>query len=627
MPKSRRGGRWTHVGWGVVFVAICLAPHGLRLASPSLYSDDVIRVGAARVMAPSEVLASPFNEHVAPFFNLVTLVAWACTGGHLEAAPMAYTVASLIPFGLCAAGLGVLIRFETGSSATALVVSAWFALSTVHLEAAWWYSASSFSWALFWTLATWMGARAAARRPSRPRLVVTAVAACLAPMCSAIGVLAGPIGSLRSFSGSREGRPPLQVATLAAVPMLGTLAYFLGVRLLGSQDSIAEGIRANGQFARGFRLACQAPAGVLLPRTLGLGDVVGDLPTGVAMALGLIGLIAAIGLARRAPRRPLIVGGLALLLGGYALTYGFRSIEEPRWLFAVQRYHLFPLAGLLLVTAPLLREMLHRFDHRPGRALRAAGCIALCLLFLNIGSFGKGLAAYRFAAQAETLSAVVRLEALCRREGISRDQALSTLGPIRPRWYPNAWGGALELMGPTVASPVVSDAMVGDVLRSCLSLDDLEALCGGKDVTEALRPAPDPRGDGRTTPAVGRRVDSHRIEPSESTDTGLSLGWPSYVDYEFPRRLGDLSAPIILELPAWSRVGRGSLWWSGDGSDWSESRSICWNRPAGDLRDRLILALDEVPHWSFGRSRYMRVVIATPGPLRIGPPRFSEHGD
>src|SRR4051812_41814880 len=102
-------------------VVACLAPHLGRLRHPSLYTDDVVRIAALQAVPFPRLLFLPFNEHMAPVFEVVSWIAWRLAGGRLAQAPLALTVASYVPFLLNLGLLGWLVRRETGSTATAQV--------------------------------------------------------------------------------------------------------------------------------------------------------------------------------------------------------------------------------------------------------------------------------------------------------------------------------------------------------------------------------------------------------------------------------------------------------------------------------------------------------------------------
>src|SRR6516162_9940815 len=60
----------------VLFLVICLSPHIGRLLEPSLFSDDVTRIAELQTTPLSSLILRPFNEHVAPLFDVVSWVTW-----------------------------------------------------------------------------------------------------------------------------------------------------------------------------------------------------------------------------------------------------------------------------------------------------------------------------------------------------------------------------------------------------------------------------------------------------------------------------------------------------------------------------------------------------------------------
>ena len=393
----------------VAFAIICLYPHLSRLRNPSLFSDDVMRIADLQVGSLRSTLFRPFNEHMAPFFEAVSWVAWQLAGRDLEAASLAYTLASYAPYVLCLAVLGLVVRRELGSTATALVAVALFSLSSVYAEAIYWYSASSFTWALAWTLAALLAAgMATGGRRRAGSLAAAALAAMLAPSCSAIGLLAGPLGTLRMVS-TRVGADRPRARAAAMIPMAGTLAYLGLCRAFRYQEVLAESLERNIDLTIGLASIARAPIDVLMPGLFGLGNMDHLLGGGADLLLAGVALVGTLGWARSSRHRPLILCGLMMMIGGYALTYCVRTVHGPHWILMVQRYHLFPQLGLVLVLAPALRPALARFDARAGLALRAATLVALGLLLVHRADLKSEAKLYRFPDQGATLSAMERL--------------------------------------------------------------------------------------------------------------------------------------------------------------------------------------------------------------------------
>ena|SRR6516165_2224372 len=99
----------------------------------------------------------------------------------------------------------------------------------------------------------------------------------------------------------------------------------------------------------------------------------------------------------------------------------------------VQRYHLFPQLGFVLLLAGVSRLLLARFDARPRSAPLFAMVLASLLLSAHRPTMRLRARAYRFPDPARTLKALERLDLLCREHRITQDQALTALDPIRTR--------------------------------------------------------------------------------------------------------------------------------------------------------------------------------------------------
>ena len=147
-----------------------------------------------------------------------------------------------------------------------------------------------------------------------------------------------------------------------------------------------------------------------------------------------------LGEAKRAPA--LILGGLWLIAGGYVMTYCFRTQRfGARWLFNVERYHLFPLLGFILWLAIWLRPWLSGYDRRPVRSWVVATGLAAFLMLTHLNTIVAHSRFYQFDTQRKTLAALDRLDCIRRREGITRDQVLAALDTISLRW-----GSPLDLL-------------------------------------------------------------------------------------------------------------------------------------------------------------------------------------
>ena len=190
----------------------CTASHRFRdrvLASytparhfhPSLFSDDVVRIADLQTKPLTALLLRPFNEHIAPVFELVSWTTWQLAGRLLSNAAVAFTAASIIPFLLCMPALGTLVRRESRSVTSSgpvhdsalflpfrgplrgglVVLGQQFRLGIAREH---WSPGSAFS-----------GPLPEGRAPGRATgwWIATVLAAAAAPACSAIGLLAGPL--------------------------------------------------------------------------------------------------------------------------------------------------------------------------------------------------------------------------------------------------------------------------------------------------------------------------------------------------------------------------------------------------------------------------------------------------
>src|SRR4051812_48240093 len=104
----------------LVTLALCAVPYLSRLRWPSLYADDVDRIAQLQTGTLRGFLLAPFNEHLAPLFQTVSWLTWQLSGARLARAPIAFTLASSLPFLLTLALLGWVLRRETRSTAAAL---------------------------------------------------------------------------------------------------------------------------------------------------------------------------------------------------------------------------------------------------------------------------------------------------------------------------------------------------------------------------------------------------------------------------------------------------------------------------------------------------------------------------
>jgi hypothetical protein len=605
----------------MAFVTLCSLPHAARLFHPSLFSDDVIRIADLQTKPLLALLLRPFNEHVAPVFELVSWTTWQLAGRLLSNAAVAFTMASILPFLLCMPALGELVRRESRSLTTGLCATAVFCLSAVHSEAVWWYSASSFAWALLGALVTWLCVLRALPEGSAPDRATgwwigTVLAAATAPACSAIGLLAGPLGALRAAPvPGLQGRRRLVVL----IPLAGTVLYL--VIAGGSRYGLmlCSSVQKSSNSVQGLLCCLRAPADVLVPGLIGLGNADRWLGGGQDLVLSALMLVGCLIWARRRPGRPLVLGGLAAVLGGYGMTYGVRNVFGTHWLMEVQRYHLFPQFGFVLIMASLARPWLERFDARPRSSLLFATAFALVLLLINRPLLSARVRAYKFPDQPRTLRALDRLDQVCRDHGIMRDQALLALGPVRPRWFPHD-SNALAMLADSVKTPSLSANQALSALMTALSVFEREALCGGMDASAFLQPSGQARGADTTGGC--RLVGGSGFSPL-GPGRWLAVRSPAYLEFELddPANRSGFGPARWLCVPGSESAERVEVWWTGRKGFWSEARSVHWGPvPEGASTERGV-PLGRLPHWSQAQFTQIRVLVRSDHPVTLETPR------
>lgn len=617
-PTLSRSGRWIAP---LACLAIVAWPHLGRLKVASLYSDDLVRLAHLRQMSPSGMLFRPFNEHLAPLFECVSLLCWALAGHRITATPAAFTAASLLPGLLCALALGAVLRGETRSRATGWCAFVAFGLAILPLETFWWYSASSFTWALLATLGAWW-----CMSRSQPGWAVGAVlASAAAPAMSAIGLLAGPLAASRGLSSHGHRRWPARLA-IAALPLLGTASY-VGMGLLFHHERVvADSLEHHGNNWKAAQLTLVAPAVTLLPGQLDWTDLDQQVPAAASLAAGavVLALVVVAAVRTRGARRALVVAGAVLIYGGYALTFAARAHFWDRCeLLHVQRYHLFPQAGLIAWLAAAAGPGLARLEAaRPGMARFTPIALAVLLLGSHRTHYQNWTLHFRFEDQQAHLAAVGRLEEVCREQGIDRDRALRCLRPVRTPWMPVEEIHPLCFLTPGTPTgrAEVADDLVESRLLGALSPADREELCGGLDVTGRWR---DAGPMDRAAPL--RLVRSIHTRPA-GDPVGDAMpyevaGGPAYLEYEVDPETARDAHRLAVEVSADEACGPVELWWSASPKDWSRGRSIGWSPDSGPPTFRSI-DLGDLPHWDPSRAHRLRLVVRRPGRVAIAPPRL-----
>ena len=604
------------------FVAILAIPHLPRIRHPSLYSDDVQRVVDLQTNPLHSLWFRPFNQHMAPFFETISWLAWRAAGRDLTRAPMAFTLASYVPFVLCLGLLARWLRRETGSTATALAATALFGLSPIYAETVFWYSASSFTWALFWTMVVLLSAGSTGRAARLGSLI----GSLLAPASSAIGLLAGPLGTLRLMAGRRQLRRDWLAIGL---PAMGTLLYLASCSAFRYHRVIRSGIDPDTDFVGGILLALRAPTARLIPGTFGLADVDLWLPPGLNLALTGLGLIAIVAWGVRSPHRGPIAAALGLILGGYALTYPFRNQHGPHWLLQTGRFHLFPQLGLVALIALGGSRWLGCFDRQPRGGLVASTGLAALLLATQIGRFRDQERNYRFPEQPRTLATLERLGALCRSRNVTREQCIDALDPAWNHWFQPEYNGLWMVPAPARVSGR-ADPDVRKSLLEQLTAAERKAIWGGMDVSRHLSPVENLAGVSPDGLAVGRLVETDHAH-SDPSPLGARMrrytmtGWPAYLEFELtppdPSKGVGPGVPRYLGLPCGPSPEPLELWWAKRGERWSPSRCVRFRPDPRQPPREWALPLDRIPHWNPDDAERIRVRFVA-APVAIGEPRL-----
>lgn len=600
-----------------LFVAICLAPLGFRAAHPSVFSDDVTRIGQLQTAGSlREILFVPFNEHMAPVFQTVSWVTWNLAGRSLTSAALAFTMASFVPHLLSLLLLGIFVRRELGSATTALVAVAAFGLSGTITETFAWYSASSFTWAMLGVLSALDAAGRSTEATGTRRLgwlVAAAFAAFLAPAGSGIGLLAGPLAAIRLVL---AGTGPGWKSRLGGVlPPVGTVLNVAVCSLFRYRDVLAGSLGTNVDVGRALRNIGCAPVDVLLPGFFGRPSVEPYLPDPVALTVSAVMLIAGlVWAARDARHRGLIAVGIGLIVGGYALTFGLRSFPGSTVVLEIERYQLFPQLGAALLMSVAARPWLARFDTTPIRTANAAVVAAMALFLVQLGPIREHAGLYRWPEQAKTLAAIEGLGETCRREGITRDQGIAAMEPIRARWFNNDFN-AMMMLPLTVRTPRRADTEVRAILLASLGRSEREALCGGMVVSRYLT-----QPEASEPIAVGRLVRTFGVRESGAPGRWDATGFASHLEFDLSAATPeDRARARFLAVPV---AGPVEVWWAGDGEKWSAARSVRWWPPqSAEPTDRAV-PLDRLPHWDGARVRRVRIAPRRAGELAAGAPRL-----
>ncbi|MGC8638473.1 MAG: hypothetical protein ACP5XB_01185, partial [Isosphaeraceae bacterium] len=217
---------------------------------------------------------------------------------------------------------------ETGSTTAALVAVAIVAQSPLVMDTVWWYSASSFSWAIIGILVALLGVVEITLGRTRSIFLVF-LGTLLGPAGTSLGHLAMPLAITRGLVHRQLSCFTKAKVTVAA---LGGWTAYLLICHVGGADSTMARLAGRGSIDpwAGIVYALSVPGRVLLPSLTGMPATwcVNMLPPSLSWSIAILLLVGLTSLAAwpLAPwRRRTIILGAAIMYMGYALVYSARA--------------------------------------------------------------------------------------------------------------------------------------------------------------------------------------------------------------------------------------------------------------------------------------------------------------
>ena len=428
------------------------------ITEPHIRYDDFNFLTKSRTWADTLAhLFQPMNEHVMPLARAGAGVLMQLTPRQ-SSIPLAAEIQGVLAV---VVGMWLLFQFvrrELGHDFYGIVAMTLWGVTTTYYECVTWYSASFFTLALDTMLIGLLAAQAFTRGRGPSRLAVCGVCCALAPAFHSTALLAGMCCALylvgARFEGSQVRPSRLRDAAAVAVPLLGTLA-FLAFSLIVSAGEIvhAEHYRGKTIFGafhpiEGFRNSLRTLADNQIPGAFGIWDKTSVFSWTSALSIVAILIGLAILWWRTAPRRRLLVLGLALILASNFLVYGARADwSYERSVHNWTRYHLFPHLGLVLFVVGGLPAFEGRWV-----ALAAGGGLSRRQIVALTGLIAVMLACHwprsrgsHFIVppeQTSILQRVERVDAYCRAARIDGATAREAIGFLQfPLGYDrdNAW--------------------------------------------------------------------------------------------------------------------------------------------------------------------------------------------
>ncbi len=634
-PDSARSWKTRVVGWScsLAFIFVTSLPLIRRLRHPTILGDDVTRIVDLVKFPFREHLFLPFAEHIAPLFQLVSWVTWELIGHDMRLAPLGFSAASVLSWALVLVLLGFWLWRETGSRTASMIAVALAAHSPLVLETAWWYSASSFLWAIAGALVAILGASCLSRRPFAA-LSMVGIGSALGLAGTTLGILAAPLAILRAVL---EPRVSLRLKVLVVVVAVGgVISYRQACTMAGVTDFHTDPRSAlpSVDLAGGLGYALSVPGRLLWPSLIGVpvSLMIRPLPAWFCVGAGALALAATAALAlwpRARWNRRLVLVGAAMIYCSYALTYSARTVmlkegrwTEPQFLYQfASRYHVFPLLGLVTMVAAVLASwpFFRRCDARRGLPALIAALVGLVTMLVQSGEASQWNWMLRQPDQRVTLSVLHHLGELARAEGVSRSQLMRIFDPVYRTWNGSVMNDrpyAFHLMNLAVQAPEQVERPLPDEKareRLLVWLTPAERIALGSGTCASFAPA-HPKPDARTL-AIAHRVATHAVREFEPGVFRLK-NWPAYIEFEFD------PAPEAryLVLPGLTADQDVVVLLMDSEGHWRSGRNVRWlkSTPTDAAID-----LERLIYWSGGPLSRIRVQFTSPGKLALeAPPRL-----
>lgn len=421
------------------------------IVEPHIRYDDFNFLTKSRTWVDTRAnLLLPMNEHVMPLARLDAAILM-----QLVPRPSAIPRAAEA-HGVAAVALGMwlvflFVRRELQHPFYGLIAMILFGVTTSYYECVTWYSASFFTLALDMTLAGLLAAQAYARGRRSADLAMCAVACALAPAFHGTALLAGAWCGVYILS-SRAEAPRYGIGG-AATPLLGTAAFVV-FSLAAASGTVMHAAHYRGKTivaafdpVEAVRNTLRTLADNQIPGLFGYWNKSAVLPWPAVLLVAAALAALAVFWWRTAPRRQLLLLGLALILASDLIVYGARADwSYDRTVHNWTRYHLFPHLGIVLFIA----GGLPRFERRwptlvPGRLSLGQTTVLVGLTAVLLACHRPRSVGSHFVVPPEQMAVLQRVERVderCRQMHIDAPTARAALGFLQfPLGYAgdNAW--------------------------------------------------------------------------------------------------------------------------------------------------------------------------------------------